>query len=450
MEDWEKGKFEKEWRDAFVNAEDEGSTEAAWKNIDLQLSQAEGKAMKRSVIFYQRLAAASILFALISVAVALYNSTIFESTTTPSLAQQPTQNRSIPGDKNSPKQPAGGVEQSDQLNSTTDKKDKGRTSGGYRRSNVTLATSSPQATAFAQTTQALDERVNYRQAVDQRLLNYPPLAVVESQVNLISRYREVTLYRQLPAFPASYMANSPSKKSNKEQVWASVGAAAGTFSPNLSSPQAYFSAGMPNDIDASSRSGYSKSSDVGSAYTFGFSMGTKFSKRWVMQGGINYLNQSLGYQSNLQQLDASNQYSTALVGRTSGQPVKVTTPYQISSINEIISVPLQAGYLIVDRKFGFQLNTGFATDLFLRNSLVDESGQLKRSTEGAGSSSPYRTMSWAGLLNSELSYRIGDRYRVSIVPGLRYSLNSVFKSESGSVSNPLVTDVGFRFRYIFR
>lgn len=448
MEDWEKGKFEKEWQDVFQNAELEDNSEAAWKNIDLQLSHAEGMTMKKRVVFYQRLAAASILFALVSAGVAIYIGNFFE-TTSSSLSQRRIQNNSTPDVTNSIT-PLAQAEQKEDYISPTDQKQSDAGKNAVPLDVRVVLTTANDDAAVDRPLFTASEGSNYRNIIDQRMLSYAPLAIEASDVNVEGNYREVTLYRQLPAFPASYMANSSSKKSNQEQIWASVGAAAGSFSPNLSAKQADFSTGVPIGMDAASRSGFSKSSDVGSAYTFGLSMGTKFAKRWVMQGGINYLNQNLGYQSNLQQLDASNQYSTALAGRTSGQAVKLTAPYQVSSINEIVSVPLQAGYLVVDRRFGFQLNTGVATDLFLRNNLVDESGQLKRSTESAGSSSPYRTISWAGLLNTEVSYRIADRYRVSVVPGLRYSLNSVFKSESGSVSNPLITDVGFRFRYIFR
>ena len=129
--------------------------------------------------------------------------------------------------------------------------------------------------------------------------------------------------------------------------------------------------------------------------------------------------------------------------------VAVSSPYEINSVNEYLSVPIQAGYLLVDRKIGLQLNSGFSTDFFMQNTLTDKSGQMASFSSNAGNDSPYRTVSWAGLLGTELSYKIAAQYRISIAPGLRYSLNSVLKSDAAS-TNPLVWDVGFRFRYIIK
>jgi hypothetical protein len=129
--------------------------------------------------------------------------------------------------------------------------------------------------------------------------------------------------------------------------------------------------------------------------------------------------------------------------------IAVSSPYEINSVNEYISVPVQAGYLLVDRKIGLQLNSGLSTDFFMQNTLTDKSGQMASFSSSAGNDSPYRLISWSGLVGTELSYKIATHYRVSIAPGLRYSLNSVLKSDAVS-TNPLVWDVGFRFRYIFK
>jgi hypothetical protein len=115
---------------------------------------------------------------------------------------------------------------------------------------------------------------------------------------------------------------------------------------------------------------------------------------------------------------------------------------------EIVSVPVQAGYMIIDRKLGWPLNAGVSPDFFIRNILTDESGQREKFTQSAGDESPYRSVNWSGLLNTELSYRIGTHYRISLVPGVRYSFNSILKEPSNS-GRPVIMDVGFRFRYLF-
>jgi hypothetical protein len=188
----------------------------------------------------------------------------------------------------------------------------------------------------------------------------------------------------------------------------------------------------------------------GSSFSFGMTFGKKVAQRWVVFSGVNYLSQSIGYYSNIAVMDANNQakaYAADLASASAN--VASTSPYTINSVNEFVSIPLQAGYLLIDRKMGLQLNGGVATDFFMRNTLVDQSGRLSDYSESAGGNSSYQALNWSGLVGTELSYKVAKHYRVSLVPGLRYSFNSVLKPSTGSTLNPMVWDVGFRFRYIF-
>ena len=119
-----------------------------------------------------------------------------------------------------------------------------------------------------------------------------------------------------------------------------------------------------------------------------------------------------------------------------------------SALNEFISVPVFVGYILVNKKIGWQINSGIASDFAMKNTLSDPSGSRQSYSQGAGSDSPYRSVNFAGLINTEISYKIGKNYRVSLVPGLRHSFNPVLKSQS--LGNQFVWDIGFRFRYILK
>jgi hypothetical protein len=129
--------------------------------------------------------------------------------------------------------------------------------------------------------------------------------------------------------------------------------------------------------------------------------------------------------------------------------VVTTAPYNVNNEVRYLSVPVQAGYLVVNKKFGVQLNAGVSTELFLHNNKTAETNNIQQINQGINDDSPYRTMNFSGLVGTELSYRFAQRYRVSLNPGLRYPINSVYKSELGIQSTPLTFDVGLRFRYIF-
>ena len=129
--------------------------------------------------------------------------------------------------------------------------------------------------------------------------------------------------------------------------------------------------------------------------------------------------------------------------------VAQTFPYNVNNHVRSVSVPLQAGYLLVNKKVGFQLNAGVSTDFFLENTISPDGGGVASSTVGRGSESPYRSLNFSGLMGTELSYRMGTHYRLSLNPGIRYPFNSIYKSNTGVDANPVTFDIGLRFRYIF-
>ncbi|WP_165824007.1 outer membrane beta-barrel protein [Pseudochryseolinea flava] len=249
------------------------------------------------------------------------------------------------------------------------------------------------------------------------------------------------------------------KKSDKgsETLWTSVAIAAGNFNtPNgrvSTSENKNFAMNSIADQQAKAN---------GTAYTVGLSLGTKIAERWVVQGGVNYMSQSSDYTASgvigaadnssftvatVQQLDQMFSAENKSVANAKYVP---TATYGITSSLEFISVPVQAGYLVVNKKIGVQVNAGVSTDLFLQNTLSANGDGIEESTQGSGDASPYRTVNFSGLFGTEFSYRLGDHYRLALNPGIRYPLNSIYKSEIGIEASPLTFDVGVKFRYIFR
>jgi hypothetical protein len=288
---------------------------------------------------------------------------------------------------------------------------------------------------------------------------------------------------RLAAEEQKYASNKKTKtqedkrsKKGSEKLWTSVGIAAGSFNSVVSN--ASNSAVNSNLISYSSSAALDASSSIsndivreqsdasGISYVIGLSLGGKLSERWILQGGVNYMTQSSDYTANAvvgssperSHLDFSApiQYTDFKVGSInelsnagkSDQLVN-TASYNVNSNMRYVSVPLQAGYLIVNRDFGLQLNAGVSTDLFIQNTLTPEEGSLQETTQGPGDESPYRTVNFSGIVGTELSYRFGQHYRIAVNPGLRYPFSSIYKSEIAVEAMPLTFDVGLRFRYIF-
>ncbi len=458
MENSERQRFEENWKSAFENAE-QSPSDRVWWSIDTALTNAEGGSMRRKVVFYKRLAAASVVLAL-----ALAGSTTYylinEKGT--ELAVVPNHQQTTTADNN---QKETAVEN---LTTTTSDTKESTTGQLNRESEVDQLITKPDGNqtqlhlvnnqiALVNT----GEKSNYTDANQVALFSkfdlnaYDPLTQqYTTHLHLKSKVREVTIVRKLPAMPASMMADSRKKKSTeKENLWAAVNASTGSYGSTAyqDNAQNFLMTSQPSSFN-NFVSATSKVKSKGSSYSVGVNVGTRLAERWVLQGGVSYLSQNLGYTSNFAALDANNS-RMAIVAEYTGVKQNIalssTSPYDINSVNELVSIPVQAGYMFVNRKFGLQLNTGVATDMFIRNTLTDKSGQLSSFSETAGSDSPYNTFSWTAIGGTELSYKIGSQYRISLTPGFRYALTPMLKSSTESTS-PFMWDMGFRFRYILK
>jgi hypothetical protein len=436
MRNSENLKFEEEWSQAFEGAE-VAPSESVWTSIDLKLSHAESGNMRRRVVFYQRLAAASVFFAVC----------ITEQSEANVTAKGDNQNLSA-GIR------AKSTESSKPTESFSDANQKGSKSLVKENStSVVMNQHNQQPVANAG-----DKTID--------LSETKSTAVVSQELKTEPKWYDVTLAKKLDLLASLNVKGKPvdqvagarkfkevkkEASSNKpEDWWASVNGSGGVYNQTTTSNSIASTAFMTS-ANANLRAiPTSTAASTGTSYSYGVSVGKTVAKRLVLMTGISYLNQSIDYNSNIVVLDASNQSKAYLADIVSeATNLATTTPYTIRNTNEFVSFPLQAGYLILNRKAGIQLNAGVAADLFYRNTIADQSGRISSYSQNAGDNSVYRTVNWTGLLGTELSYKMNNHYRISLVPGFRYSFDSVLKSTTGSTINPLVWDVGFRFKYIF-
>ena len=452
MQSLENRDFENKWRDAFADAEDEPN-EALWLSIENSLAATDGMVLRGRVVFYQRLAAASLLVAILLGGLSIVKWNSAEKSTLASSEQK----GNTKADANEQKTSGNQSNTSSANNSITGKAGKpitSKTKGqnlladnqrGTNGQATLIQVEAKETNDKADATQHFSDPKNSTKHIDR-----------EVKLNNAFAYYDIKLKGE-PVFDRrtrdKIVLSEPilSVEENKEEDnwWAAIGGSAGAYSQ-----QASLNGGMAGNLSSStpaSRSQSSTSSNAGSSFSVGMAMGKKISKRWTIMTGVNYLTQSVGYSSN-QAINGNQAFLADLSSQknVSNAASNFTSSYNVNSVNEFVSIPLQAGYQIVQRKFGLQLNTGIASDIFVRNSLVDPSGKLATYTEAAGENSAYQNINWTGLLGTELSYKISSQYRFSLVPGMRYSFQSIVKPTVGSTINPLVWDVGFRLRYNFK
>lgn len=526
MNDMERRKFEDSFQDAFRDAEMNPSAEV-WTNIELDLEKAEGGKMKRRLLFYKLLAAASVAFAMSVAGIGYYvmndqnaNSTVAlrdESRINSSNASEDSNSENFSPDAATPLRQSETVES---LSSTTNSEsaDQAATeSSGQQNNHIAKAeaTSPNQSedrptvagrrafrndaasvrdgninTAFAEkNSTSSGATVKADNINDNNQL--PP---VDNSIALTGDVNSSSIFAQQEtagerALPPLHKAKQPvlefpgsnadpgqlllarlddearqfeenekkAHRSRSEKLWTSVGFSAGSFNANNPSvaPQAN---NLFLQTTNAQNTATKQSKASGLAYSVGVSMGTQISDRWVLQGGVNYMTQSSDYTANSvvvlnndfasPKAESMNTLSPRLE-KSADAKVAQTFPYNVNNQVRFVSVPLQAGYLLVNKKVGFQVNAGVSTDFFIENSINPDGGGVASTTVGRGAESPYRSLNFSGLMGTEVSYKVGNHYRLSLNPGLRYPFSSIYKESTGVDANPVTFDIGLRFRYIF-
>lgn len=538
MKSSENRKFEEAWKKAFADAEGNVS-DSVWNNIDSQLARAESGEMKKRIVFYKWLAAASVVFALGVGGVFVYRNSFedIDGSRQSSFAEatedkfEAGKGEEVDNGKLTIVKEQGEVGSRDALGEDADIHRQGRQSSIAEAKEDKLAVGSVEKIDKAQLAvdknkvgkvgdpDALVHVIDIHRQYGQRMVGKgeavengkgmskidgekklgdekflaeqttdASLAIVEEPLKGEAKSAEVKSMNELTgSSQAGVTAVIPTenilketdtvafiespikigkveelksdeekkvvKKVVEENWWAAVSGSAGSYDPNGG---AATSSSLLRNAPAgtfSPSASQNNTASLGTAYSYGVNFGKRITPRWVLISGVGFLSQSINYPSNQAVFSASQAQAfsadASKLSNSNGTTAAPINSYELNSINEFITVPLQAGYLIVNKKIGVQLNAGVASDIFVRNSLVDPTSRLSTNTQTAGENSTYRTFNWTGLVGTELSYRISNHYRISVIPGMRYSFNSILKPTVGGTITPLIWDVGFRFRYIF-
>src|SRR5260221_46452 len=92
------GKFEENWKEVFEGTE-VAPSDLVWANIDRDLANADSEAMKKRIVLYQRVAAASVLFAILAGSFGIYR----WRDNDPQLAQRETLGNEVTSNENDKK-----------------------------------------------------------------------------------------------------------------------------------------------------------------------------------------------------------------------------------------------------------------------------------------------------------------------------------------------------------
>jgi hypothetical protein len=186
--------------------------------------------------------------------------------------------------------------------------------------------------------------------------------------------------------------------------------------------------------------------------TVGLEMGMQLSGRWQLSSGIQYLNNNVQSTTNLvlnnrtpvlfsnaASLDRNELNENATYGAT-----------ELDNTFQFISIPIQAGYMLVDSRVKFQLNAGVSSDVFLKNKITAVDRSLESVTINSGSDAPFRSVYFNGLIGAQASYEFLPRYLITLEPRYKMALSEFTKSNHAYTSLPSSFGIGVGVKYVFK
>lgn len=476
--------FEQIWAGAFENAEMSPSPEL-WIRLDSHLANADATRSKGRLLFFQLLAAASFSLAM---GIGIYS--YLGDGSTPTVADSRPTVTGSGGEGSSTKsqesvsEPAQTVTGSSTITSAGEQIAKSA-SGSTLVDPKEPASASGDATLLVDVDSESDlvspvpasadlsevetsEMVTSSHSAEAgglaRLLSKEPGLVSDMELE------DITVYR----VPSNYIKE---KNAFDPVMWAGVDFSSGMFDPNYGRPGGGFGFGAADAAPTTSISdngsnfgteartvgefaaqdpvgsgAVSIQTDPGVAFSTGLSFGARIAPRWILQSGLNYGNyqstsQTSAYVESGDQripLTASNVNSESLAN----SQVIFDSEFAINSSYQFLSVPVKAGYVLVDRRFSMALIGGMTSDFLLNNKIsADNYGD---SNVGSGDTDPFRSVYLSGLTGLGLGYSFQQNYLITLEPSYRLALSSLTKPDSFFRSSPNMFTISLGVRYNFK
>lgn len=295
------------------------------------------------------------------------------------------------------------------------------------------------------------------------------LAYLKSPTELAKTSNEIHRYHTLQS-TASNSKGKDRARSAKPRLWAGVEAGAGTFESgigeaNLSNAlnqnglaSAVGSVGFVNPTtDLSQDMGQAVSTNV--AVDFGLQLGD----RWTLESGLAYtsfensgtaaisvldvftINNSDFFGSN--GLDpgiidgSSNPINQGANARETSIEIENNYDYNLDINNTVrfASVPVRAGYFLVNNKLSLRLNAGVSANYLVEGQLSDPSAEIVN----GDALNLYNEWSFDGVGGLEFGYSLFDQFDVTIEPNYQHSITPI--SRLANTPSRFVLQTGLRY-----
>ncbi|MEO9477351.1 MAG: hypothetical protein ABJG41_17530 [Cyclobacteriaceae bacterium] len=442
--------FEREWLEAFDGAEQQ-PPRIVWSEIDRALAHDKVLLFQRKSIYYRWAAAAIFLLATTIGFFQLVNNSSSYSRTIAEIEvdnpQLANNNLRIEVPENAGRDAVGSLS-SKRLFAVNSQIEESRHEGNAPSSNSLL----------------VDDRDDG--SSERELIVIEPIRPGSevAAVDVVDR-----LYRVASILNARKAKN----ESLDEKYWAGVDFSSGTFDPNFQTggtslldnslafnSNAQFSATNTEALDAGSPD-VRENMQAGQTVSFGMNMGLKLSDKWTVQSGFQYMKAEATNNTNVvvtttrlvDPIAATSQFKKVSQVRSATQADEVVEynyeDVDLRNVFQFASIPVKAGYKLLDRRFSLELKAGVAANLYLGNKITDPDNQLAEVTIGPGSNSPYKELSFMGLAGVQFGYEFMRNFNIILEPNYRRSLDNMTKNSSEFEAAPSSFGLQTGIRYQF-
>lgn len=429
------------WRSAFENAEIM-PPEKVWDKIDSVLANKESGSFKKRIFFFQLLAAASVSLAMGFGIYTVYN------------ANKPTLNETIISDSkiSETKVNKQNPETKEELLTSNDEASTAKTE------DEKISIKNPQATVV------LKDKIRVQK---QSAQNSVIVSIDESSIIEQDTYELLTAVKQGLDWPplksinidvhkvhfGFYQSVEEEKKATRYPLMAGLNVGTGTVNSEPGSIFAVADAAPSGGFSNQGRNQPMNTESNAVSYAIGINVGKKIAPRWILQTGLQYTVQSADATTNAFYEDANNQTKTpVLYSELAGDfigDLDFSSTIDLTNSFELLTIPFQIGYLIVDKKITWMVSSGIATDIFLKNKLTSKTEGFEDVVIKPGSSSPFRTAYFSGIFSTEVGYKLGKHYNLSVEPSLKAALHTFTKDRQSIERKPISLGIGIKLRYVF-
>jgi len=431
--------FEKAIQEHFEGAEIQPS-ESLWAEIEASIANDEVARYRRGMAYYRWVAAAGVLLL-----VGVLGYLGYDSRTNRSMTDVPEISQTVPDHKSSRDDvPDMVTENQPQEPDMAESVREGKTEAsaitvpGQQVAQPQITRSEENAAAVS----GMNSTDAMRTPGDSEIQN-----VVSSQKTADS---DLTI-PMLPETITGVVVYPVDRKTENTVFWAGLNMAPGYFDPNYQ--QGSLQAVLPNYQGNSSNSSAQEDHNSGFSMAFGVEMGMQLSGRWQLSSGIQYLNNNVQSSTNLVLDNRAPVFSSTVesLDISDGANANVTyEPTELDNTFQFISIPLQAGYMLVDSRVKVQLNAGIASDVFLKNTITAVDRSLESITIDPGSDAPFNSVYFNGLFGAQASYEFLPRYLITLEPRYKMALSEFTKSNNVYSSMPSSFGIGVGVKYVFK